>query len=593
MKVIVKVIIVLMLMVALGDFAFTAEIHEACLKGDLVKVKKILEKDPGLLNSKGNSEKAPIHYAVQGGHLKLVKFLLNKGTPVDILNVAGQTPLAYAAAMGHESLAKLLLARGADLNAKTKRGIKPINYAIQRNHVKVAKRLIKKGADVKGKEENGWTMLHSAAWSGKKDILDLLVKNGIPVDSATTNGRTPLHNASTYGNLEGVIYFLDKGAKVNVIDTLGQTPLIKAANQGRKKIVPIFLKSGARVDIQDKVEKRTALHYAAIKGFVDITTKLLEKGASPNLQDNSGKTPIYYALKYGHKKLAKQILKKGGKFDFEKTKFLGAKLLKKELKEGTAVVWYSGHSGWFVKTRNHLLVFDYEKGSVLPDQPSIANGFFNPEELKDLKVTVFVSHAHGDHYKANIFDWKTGVKDITYVTGFKPEGKDGYIFMGPREKKAINGMKVIAIESNDSGAGFFILVDGLKIFHPGDHTNRKQDFSGTFKKEIDFLADKGLKVDICFAPVSGCGFGDLTAVKKGVFYTIDRLSARSVFPMHAGNNSENYRKFAETAQKAGYDVPMCCAENFGDWFVVHPKGVKGAYASKKTCNKKASGCSSN
>ena len=57
----------------------------------------------------------------------------------------------------------------------------------------------------------------------------------------------------------------------------------------------------------------------------------------------------------------------------------------------------------------------------------------------------------------------------------------------------------------------------------GDHANRKQDFSGPFKKEIDFLATAGLKPDIFFAPVSGCGFGDLEGVKKGVYYTIKKL----------------------------------------------------------------------
>ena len=152
--------------------------------------------------------------------------------------------------------------------------------------------------------------------------------------------------------------------------------------------------------------------------------------------------------------------------------------------------------------------------------------------------------------------WRKSIPKITYITGFKPEGKDGYLLPSRTEKTNVNGLEIIAIESNDSGQGYFVKVDGVTIFHPGDHANRQRDFSGPFKKEIDFLADQGLKADILFAPVSGCGFGDIVAVKKGVYYTIDRLSARAVFPMHAGGNEVRYREFAKEAKNAGYDIPV-------------------------------------
>ena len=174
---------------------------------------------------------------------------------------------------------------------------------------------------------------------------------------------------------------------------------------------------------------------------------------------------------------------------------------------------------------------------------------------------------------------------ITYIMGFKPENAEGYILLPNREKKEFNGLEIIPIESNDSGQGYFIKVDGVTIFHPGDHANRQRDFSGPFKKEIDFLADQGLKADILFAPVSGCGFGDLVAVKKGVYYAMDRLAARSVFPMHAGGNEIRYREFAKEAKNAGYDVPFCLAEFSGDHFIVTAKEIKGAFAQAASCKK--------
>ena len=157
-----------------------------------------------------------------------------------------------------------------------------------------------------------------------------------------------------------------------------------------------------------------------------------------------------------------------------------------------------------------------------------------------------------------------------YIIGFKPEMAEGYTLLPNREKKVIDGMEVTAIESNDSGQGFFVKVDGVAIFHPGDHANRKRDFSGPFKKEIDFLADQGLKADILFVPVSGCGFGDIVSVKKGVYYSIDRLAARSVFPMHAGGGETRYREFAKEAKNAAYDVPYLPARILRRPLYYHP-----------------------
>ena len=81
----------------------------------------------------------------------------------------------------------------------------------------------------------------------------------------------------------------------------------------------------------------------------------------------------------------------------------------------------------------------------------------------------------------------------------------------------------------------------------------------------------------------GCNFGDITAVKKGVFYTVDRLSARSVFPMHAGGGEVRYREFAKEAKTAGYDVPFCLAEFSGDHFMVTPTAVSGAFDKEAVC----------
>jgi len=598
--VLVLLLSVLLTTTLAGTESEATGIHQAAFTGDLAQVKTFLKKDAKMIDADGPNNKKPLHWAAHGGHAAVAEFLIARGAVVDSRNVEEETPLHYAAFHDHPEVAKLLVSKGADVNARAKSGATPVTYAAQQNHLDILKFLLANGADVSAASQNGFTLLHHCAWRSSKEIVELLIEKGIPADAKTDFGRTPLQMAAMGGNLEAAKVLVAKGADVNNKGEEDWPPLYMAVNRGHKDMVPLLLEAGAAVDIRQEKSQQTPLHLAAMQGYGEIAAMLLDKGANPNAKDNNGHTPLYYACRYGNKKAAKILLSKGAEWgdDAEKEKmkenFGFSPLLQKEFKPGSALVWYLWHSGWAIKTSNHLLIFDYYKNSTPPDTPLLANGSINPEEIKDLNVTVFVSHSHGDHYTPAIFDWKKDVKNITYVMGFKPENQNGYIYMGPRETKTITGMEITTIESNDSGVAFFVKVDDVNIFHSGDHANRKQDFSGPFKKEIEFLADKGLKPDIFFAPVSGCGFGDLEAVKKGVFYTIKKLSPHVIVPMHAGGNADKYMEFAKETKAAGFDTQICCAGHDGDWFFVHQGSVKKAmaYVFNKEDDKEKKACES-
>jgi L-ascorbate metabolism protein UlaG (beta-lactamase superfamily) len=94
-------------------------------------------------------------------------------------------------------------------------------------------------------------------------------------------------------------------------------------------------------------------------------------------------------------------------------------LLAADMEEGAATVWYLGHAGWAVKTRDHLLIFDYWESLERPRQASLANGFIDAAEIADQRTIVFVTHQHADQYDPKIFQWADTVPDITYVFGWK------------------------------------------------------------------------------------------------------------------------------------------------------------------------------
>jgi L-ascorbate metabolism protein UlaG (beta-lactamase superfamily) len=300
-------------------------------------------------------------------------------------------------------------------------------------------------------------------------------------------------------------------------------------------------------------------------GYEDIAEILVDNGAPLEQKDSAGSTPAELAARYGHQGIVDMLVAKGadGKGSADRSGMLASQ---GDLAEGEAVIWYLGHSGWAIKTRDHLLVFDYFNQGRDPAEPGLCNGHILPSELRGENVTVFATHEHRDHYDPLIFGWREDLPNVTYVLGCQPDDATGYEYTGPREERRINGMTVTTIESNDTGAGFFIQVDGLAIFHAGDHANRQRDFSGPYKAEIDFLAARGQVPDIAFMPISGCGFGDQEAVKMGVHYAIETLKPRVFFPMHAGGAEHRYREFIADCKNNFPQTQMRAADARGDHF---------------------------
>lgn len=565
-----------------ASWAWSAEIHDAALAGDLARVRAILAADPAQLNARDRNDKAPLHWAAQGGQLAVARQLLAMGAAVDEPNVRKETALVYAAEGGHLKLAELLIARGADVNVRTEMRASPIHYALWAGRIEMVRLLVRKGADIAWERGSGFTLLHEAANQQEPRLVEFFLDRGLAVDARNRIGATPLHYAALHGTPEAARLLIRHGADVNLVSQNGWTPLGLAASRGEERMVALLLQAGARTATADPANGCTALHEAAARGYGKVCALLVAKGADVNVRDAGGRTPLYYAVRYRHPAIAAAlgVLGAVGAGD---PGLAGKNWLQEPLAEGQAVVWYLGHSGWAVRTRNHLLVFDYWKQAPPADEPSLDNGAVNPAELKDLDVTVFASHGHDDHYMPEIFAWRHSLPRVRTVLGFTPEKGEGGLLLPAHEKRRLGGLEIVPIESNDGGQGFFVRADGVTVFHPGDHANRQRDFSGPFRNEIDFLADQGLKADILFAPVSGCGFGDIVSVKRGVYYSMDRLSARSVFPMQAGGAESRYRDFAGEAKNAGYDVPLCLAGLAGDHFIVTPGEVRNACDPQASC----------
>lgn len=65
---------------------------------------------------------------------------------------------------------------------------------------------------------------------------------------------------------------------------------------GHEKIVELLLKKGGADPNQRFGNGATVLHTAAMRGSDDIVKFLIKNGADVNVQDDSGRAPLYWAV---------------------------------------------------------------------------------------------------------------------------------------------------------------------------------------------------------------------------------------------------------------------------------------------------------
>ncbi len=534
-----------MILVFLASGVWSDEIHQAVAKGNLVKTKELIQNDARLIRSKDRK---------------------------------GRTPLAVAAWYGHVKLIKYLSSQGASVNPRDRNGLTPLFSALDRGKTRVASMLIQLGADVKIKGFRNRTLLHMAARSGNTTVARQLVKGGADVNARDSRGSTPLQCIHPGTQKEMVKFLIEKGADVNVTDENGISLIKHLIAEGDDPVALMLINNGLNTEKKDPFFGRTPLHWAAIKGRTQMAGALLDNKADMNARDGNGHSPLYLAERYGHPSLARLLKTRGGSLGQVKLPPRADHLLADQLKSGEAVLFYLGHCGWAIKTTNHFLVFDYYDWGKNPPSPSLANGHINAEEIKNLKVRVFVTHGHADHFDPVIFGWQKKVKDIKYIYGFKPDhysnsrgrGKrkaaysgPSYIMVGPRQKKNIDGLQIDALKSNDAGVGFLIKVDGVSIYHAGDHAGWREKEKTGYIKEIDYIAGLVNSLDFAFINVTGCHARCNTALEGGAKYTLEILSPKTWFPTHAGEKEHIYVQFARKVSNKKIATNVVCPENRG------------------------------
>lgn len=278
-----------------------------------------------------DSQKVPrdmtcVHLAAWFGLRAITASLLEKGYDPNPVDTFGRTPLLYAVENGHITVVKLLIESGADTTAKDSKGRTALHLAALQPHETVVQMLLENGADIEAKTGLDRDVFHRDLTEFLNEHFDYGIKGRA--------GCTALHWAAAKGHRAVVKLLLDHGADtssktgISVVETAGgQTALHLSAGKGHVDVSELLLQEGADIAARDASRGTMALHYAARHGHEPLVQLLLENGNDVNEEDWYGRTALHEAAGEGHYEVARLLVEKGADIEAKTAQGWGGTVL--------------------------------------------------------------------------------------------------------------------------------------------------------------------------------------------------------------------------------------------------------------------------
>jgi ankyrin repeat protein len=243
-----------------------------------------------------NSDFTPFLFAVRGGHIDVVKVLLEAGADPNETLGDGTSALVLATTNARYQLGAMLLDKGANPNANAQgwTALHQVAWTRRPNIHKTpaavpsgnmdsltfVKVLVARGANPNARETKeprdgnlgklrriGATPYLLAAKSADTELMRCLVVNGADATLMTAEGVTPLEAAAGVGvyrvsespgsneeAMQAVELAYELGSRdVNWVDGNGNTPMHGAAMRGANPIVQFLFDKGAKLDVVNKI----------------------------------------------------------------------------------------------------------------------------------------------------------------------------------------------------------------------------------------------------------------------------------------------------------------------------------------------------
>lgn len=221
-------------------------------------------------------------------------------------------------------------------------------------------------------------------------------------------------------------------------------------------------------------------------------------------------------------------------------------------------VTYFVHNCFAVEIADRLLLFD----PPAPPMWGEAQERLLAERLSGRRLTLFVSHAHGDHFHPGFRELAKGASSACFVLSHdaakraKEKGDEHLRVARPGDRFDLDGVAVECFRSNDAGCAFLIETEGRRLWFGGDlalwdwpdnDATEKILLEDHFRAVLADLATRG-PIDAAFSNFDGRLPG-----RTGAAEFVRAVRPRLFVPMHSFGNEADLADHAADLAHPGVD----------------------------------------
>ena len=313
-------------------------IFVAALVGDEQFVRSAILRDRSLANFEDTCHDRVLSAAVRRGDVALTRLLLEHGADPNLPEEGAPRGLSLWIAVNdrNREIVDLLLAHGADPNAQVESSGTPMSRAardpaltellrahggrpatsdrdrlgqlIGEGKLEEAEKLLRVHPHWLEDDEAGWGdgILAGPARDGRHDVIAMLIRLGarVPPVSKWAPYYYFKHEATA-------AFLLEHGMHPDHMNWHRFTLLHHMAAEGELAKARLLLDHGADIEAIDDEYRSTPLGVAARRGQKALVELLLQRGADPTAAGATWATPLAWAEKKGHQRIADMLRAEG------------------------------------------------------------------------------------------------------------------------------------------------------------------------------------------------------------------------------------------------------------------------------------------